>query len=156
MSKTEAIILKSADLGETDRLLTIYAKEFGKIQIVARGTKKPESKLRYHLEPFGHSHLILIEGKALKIVKDAVLVDQFSSMRKDLEKIKIAYKIADLIDELIAGEEKDENIWNLILKIFKDLNVGRATSHIVKEFQDDLLKLLGYDPKQIKNLADIY
>ena len=156
MIKTEAIVLKSADLGETDRLLTIYSKEFGKIQVAARGTKKLESKLRYHLESFSYSHLILVEGKNFRIVKDAVLINQFLLMRKDLGTTKIAYKIMNLVDELIVGEEKDEEIWNLLLKALKELNVRDTISHIVKKFQDDLLKLLGYDPKHIKDLREIY
>ena len=156
MIKTEAIILRTADLGEVDRFLTIYTKEFGKIQVAARGVKKVESKLRYHLEPFSYSHLILIQGKSFRIVKDAILKDQFLPMRKDLERIKIVYKIVDLVDELIVGEEKDEDIWNLLLKVFEELNVGSRTSHIVTEFQDSLLRLLGYDPEHIKDLADIY
>lgn len=156
MTKTEAIVLKSADLNEVDRLLTIYTKEFGKIQVLAKGIKKLGSKLRYHLEPLSYSHLILIEGKNFKIVKDAVLINQFLSTRKDLEKIKVIYKIIDLIDELIVGEEKDENIWNLILKTLEGLNAGYLMSCITMDFQDDLLRLLGYDPKSIKNLRDIY
>lgn len=159
MIKTKAIILKSADLGETDRLLTIYSYEFGKIQVAARGTKKLESKLRCHLEPFGYSELILIEGKNFRIVKDAVLINQFLLMRKGLGKIKIAYKIMNIVDELIVGEEKDEDVWNLIFETLKKLNVGDvgdAISHIVKKFQDDLLRLLGYDPRHIKDLGEIY
>lgn len=156
MTKTEAIVLKTADLGEADRLLTIYTKEFGKIQIAARGIKKLESKLRYHLEPLSYILLILVNGKNLKIVKDAALKDQFLSMRKDLEKMKVAYKIVDLIDELIVGEEKDEDIWNLILQTFKNLNAEDKILNVVKNFQDNLLKLLGYDPKFVKNLRDIY
>lgn len=156
MIKTEAIILKSADLGEADRLLTVYSKEFGKIQVIARGAKKLGSKLRYHLEPFSYSHLILVEGKNFRIVKDAVLMNQFLSVRRDLEKVKTAYKITSLLDELIAGEEKDEEIWNLFLGVFKELNVGHSVSHIITDFRDNLLKLLGYDPEHVKNLADIY
>ena len=157
MTKTEAIVLKTADLGEADRLLTIYTKEFGKIQVVARGVKKLESKLRYHLESLSYILLILVHGKNLKIVKDAALKDQFLSMRKDLEKIKIAYKITDLIDELIVGEEKDEDIWFLILKTIQAINGNEISVDIaLQEFQDNLLKLLGYDPKFVKNLRDIY
>ena len=150
MIKTEAIILKKADLGEVDQLLTIYSKEFGKIQVLAKGTKKLESKLRCHIEPFSYSHLILIEGKSFRIVKDAILMDQFLPMRKDLEKIKIIYQIAKLVDELIVGEEKDEEIWNLLISAFRDRELN------VKNFQDNLLKLLGYDPEHVKNLAEIY
>jgi len=156
MIKTEAIILKSADRGEADRLLTIYSKELGKVNVLAKGSKKLESKLRCHIEPLSYSHLILVEGRNFLILKDAVLRDQFLSIRKDLEKVKIVHKIIDLVDELIVGEEKDKNIWDLLLRVLKGLNVGCATSNTVKDFQDNLLRLLGYDPAQIKNLADIY
>ena len=156
MIKTEAIILKSADLGEIDRLLTIYSKEMGRVNVLAKGTKKLESKLRCHIEPLSYSYLILVKGKNFLILKDAVLIDQFLSIRKDLEKVKIVYKIVDLVNELIIGEEKDENIWILLLRTLKGLNVGRATSNIAEDFQDNLLRLLGYDPAQIKNLADVY
>jgi DNA repair protein RecO (recombination protein O) len=156
MIKTEAIVLKAADLGEADRLLTTYTKEFGKIQIAARGIKKAESKLRYHLEPLSYIFLILVNGKNLKIVKDAVSKDQFLSMRKDLERMEVAYKIVDLINELIVGEEKDEGIWNLTLQTFKNLNVEDKTIDVVKNFQDNLLRLLGYEPEFVKNLKDIY
>ncbi len=157
MTKTEAIVLKSADLGEVDRLLTIYSKEFGKIQVLAKGIKKLESKLRYNLEPLSYSLLILVEGKNFRIVKDAVLIDQFLSVRNDLEKIKIAYKIVDIINELIAGEEKDEDVWNLILETFMAIERDKIYLNlVVSEFQSSLLKLLGYDPKSIKNLRDIY
>ena len=156
MVKTEAIILKTADLGEADQLLTIYSKEFGKIRVIARGIKRLESKLRYHLEPLTYNQLILIEGKSFRIVKDAILLDEFLLMRKELEKTKIAYKIAELIDQAIVDEEKDEKIWSLLLKTLKNLNVGHSTSNIAKDFQNSLIRLLGYDPSHIKDLADIY
>ena len=156
MTKTESIILKTADLGEADRLLIIYTKEFGKIRVVARGIKKLESKLRYHLEPLSHSQLILIEGKSIRIVKDAILINEFLKIKKDLEKTKIAQEIAELIDEAIAGEEKDEKIWELLTTTLHQLNVGGSTSHIVRDFRANLIKLLGYDPEQVKDLADIY
>lgn len=156
MTKTEAIVLKTADLGETDRLLTIYSKELGKINILAKGVKKLESKLRCHIEPISCSRLILVEGKSFLILKDATLAEQFLAVRRDLDKAKIAYEIINLVDELIVGEEKDEGIWSLILDTFGKLDVGDSTFNIVADFQDNLLRLLGYDPKQIKDLAEIY
>lgn len=156
MIKTEAIILKKSDLGETDRLLCIYSKELGKVNILAKGVKKLGSKLRYHIEPISYSQLILVEGKNFLILKDALLIDEFLKIKKDLERLKIAKEIAEMIDQAIAGEEKDENIWELILTTFKELNVGRATSYLVKDFQKNLIKLLGYDPEKIKDLEDIY
>ena len=157
MTKTEGIILKAVDQGELDRLLTIYTKEFGKIRVMARGIKKVESKLRYSLEPFSLSQLILVEGRNFKIVKNAVLVNEFASIRKDLKKIKVVYKIIELLDELIIGEEKDENIWDLLIQTFKIIE-GSPTSFSVvfKKFREKLFELLGYDPKEVKTAEDIY
>lgn len=156
MIKTEAIILKTADLGETDRLLTIYTKEFGKIKVIAKGIKKLESKLRYSLEPFSWSHLILIEGKNFQIVKDAILINQFLNIRNDLDKLKIAKEIIDFVDEAIIGEEQDKNIWNLFTKTLAQLNVGGLASNMAKDFREKLFRLLGYDPEQVKDIEDIY
>ncbi|HUT96418.1 MAG TPA: DNA repair protein RecO [Candidatus Paceibacterota bacterium] len=161
MIKTEAIILKSADSNEVDRILTIYSEKLGKINISAKGVKRLESKLRYSIEAITYVQMILVEGKNFLILKDAVLIDQFLNIKKDLEKIKIAQKLMDLIDEAIVGEERDENIWKLVLQIFKELNVGRTTSHIttsniIIEFEKKLIKLLGYDPEEMKEIENLY
>jgi len=153
MIKTKGIILKKAGLNEKDRLLTVYTKELGKVLVSAKGVRRLESKLRYSIESISCVQLILVEGKNFLILKDAILKNQFLKIKKDLKKIKIAKEIADLIDEAIAGEEKDENIWKLILNIFKDLNTKKID---LKEFQKNLIKLLGYDPEHIKDLRDIY
>lgn len=156
MIKTEGIILKKADSNEVDQLLVVYTKELGKVFISAKGTKKLESKLRYSIEPISYVQLILVEGKNFLILKDAVIKNQFLKIKKDLKKIKTAQQITELIDEAIVGEEKDENIWKLILNTFKALNVGHPTSNIVEDFKKSLIGLLGYDPEQVKNLEDIY
>lgn len=148
MIKTEGIILKKAGLNEVDRLLTVYTEELGKVLVSAKGVRKLESKLRYSIEPVSYVQLILVEGKNFLILKDAILKNQFLKIKKDLNKLKIAQEIADLIDEAIVGEERDEDMWKLILQAFRDLNL--------RSFKRNLIKLLGYDPEQVKEVEDIY
>ena len=157
MIKTEAIILKSADANEVDRLLTVYSKNLGKINISAKGVKKIESKLRYSIESISYTQMILVEGKNNLILKDALIKDQFLKIKNDLGKLKIARKLADLINEAIAGQEEDSNIWHLILFTFKNLNENKIfLKSAILDFQKNLIRLLGYDPEAIKNLKDIY
>lgn len=157
MIKSEAIILKTADANEVDRLLIVYSEKLGKINISAKGVKKPESKLRYSIEPISYVQMILVEGKNFLILKDSVIFDQFLKIKKDLEKLKIAGKLADLIDEAIVGEECDEEIWKLVLLTFEGLNEDKIyPKSVISDFQKNLIKLLGYDPEEIKNLKDIY
>ena len=155
MIKTEAIILKKSDFNEKDRILVVYAEKLGKVNISAKGVKKLESKLRYSIEPISYVQMILVEGKNFLILKDAVLIDQFLNIKKDLEKIKIARELVDIIDEAIVGEEKDEDIWSLILKTIQAIDRGQ-TSVNLEEFQKNLIELLGYDPEQMKKIEDLY
>lgn len=153
MIKTEAIILKTADQNETGRLLTVYSEKLGKINIQAKGVKKIESKLRGHIETISHSQLILIEGKNSLILKDAFLLNQFLNIKKDLEKLKTAKKLADLIDEALVGAERDEDVWKLILKTFEKLETDNIR---INDFQKQLISLLGYDPEHIKEIENLY
>jgi len=156
MIKTEAIILKSADSNEVDRLLTIYSEKLGKINISAKGVKKLESKLRYSIEAITYVQMILVEGKNFLILKDAFILDQFSNIKKDLEKIKIAKELVDLIDEAIVGEERDEEIWKLILGTFKKINSENITNREVSDFKNRLIGLLGYNPDEMKEIENLY
>ena len=157
MIKTEAIILKSADSNEVDRLLTVYSEKLGKINVSARGVKKPESKLRHSIEPISHVQLILVEGKNFLILKDSIILDQLLKTKKNLEKIKIIRKLAELVDEAIVGEERDENIWKMIILTFKGIDEGCVClKSAIADFQKKLIKLLGYNPKETRNLNQIY
>ena len=153
MIKTQGVILKSNNFNEVDRILTIYSKELGKILISAKGTKKLESKLRYSVESITYVQLILVQGKNFLILKDAVIKDQFLNIKKDLEKIEITKKLVEIIDQAFPEQEKDENVWRLILKTFKDLDKKDIN---IKGFEKELVELLGYDPKQMQNIEDIY
>lgn len=157
MIKTEAIILKSKPSNEVDKLLVIYSRKLGKVSISAKGVKKLESKLRCSIEPISYVGMILVEGKNFLILKDSLIIDQFLGIKKDLEKIKIAQKLANLIDEAIVGEEKDEDIWKLIFLTLKSINEGKIhPKSAIPDFQKNLIKLLGYDPETVKELKDIY
>jgi DNA repair protein RecO (recombination protein O) len=156
MIKTEAIILKTADQNETDRFLTVYSEKLGKINIQAKGVKKVESKLRGHIEAISYSQLILVEGKNSLILKDAFLLDQFLNIKKDLEKIKIAKQIANLIDEAMVGQERDNDIWKLILETFKILEDIKDTKDIIIKFEKKLIGLLGYDSEHMREIENLY
>jgi DNA repair protein RecO (recombination protein O) len=158
MIKTSAIILKSTDLNETGKTLTVYSEKLGKITIQAKGVKKVESKLRGHIESISYVQLILIEGKNSLILKDAFLLNQFLNIKKDLKKITTAKKIADLIDEAMAGEEKDEDIWKLILETFTMLDVGNVgnVGNVIMTFEKKLINLLGYDSEHMREIENLY
>jgi len=149
--RTLGFILKKTDRGETDQLLVIYTKDFGKLEILARAVRKVSSKLRAGAEVFYLSEIEFIQGKIQKTLTDAILLEKFENIRKDLKKLKIAYQISENLDNLVRGEEKDEKIWQLLLETFKRLNTEYETQDITYKayyyFLWNLLAILGYQPE---------
>jgi len=150
--RTKGFIFKKEDRGEADQLFTIYTKDFGKLEILGKAIRKISSKLRSGAETFYLSEIEFIQGKTYKTLTDAILVEKFKNLRKDLKRLPIAYKISEILDNLVRGQEADEKIWHLLNETFNKLN----NCQIVKlsncqllyyYFLWSLLSILGYKPE---------
>lgn len=75
--RTKAIVLKKVDRKEADQLFTLYTEDFGKLTVLGRAIRKISSKLRSGIEIFYLSEIEFIQGKAYKILTDAVLIEKF-------------------------------------------------------------------------------
>lgn len=120
--RTKGFVIKKSDFLETDRIFTIFTKDFGKLGILAKAIRKIKSKLRGGIQLFSLVDIEFIQGKTYKILTDAVLIKNFPNIRKDLKTLKIVYEISEILDNLIQGQEKDEKVWDLLKKIFQKLN----------------------------------
>jgi len=120
--RTQGFVLKKADFLEADRILTIYTKDFGKLEILAKGLRKIKSKLRGEVELFCLSDIEFVLGKVYKTLIDASLINNFGNTRKDLNRLKLAYKVSQISIDFLKGEERDENLWKLFNEFFQELN----------------------------------
>jgi DNA repair protein RecO (recombination protein O) len=149
--RTLGFVFKKENRGEADQLFKIFTKDFGKVEILAKGIRKISSKLRSQIDIFYLSEIEFIEGKIQKKLTDAVLVEKFRNLRKSLKKLSIAFQISEDLEKLIKGQEKDERIWNLILETFKTLNEPNLQFKICNlqyyYFFWNLVYLLGQGPE---------
>jgi len=149
--RTEGLFLRKRDRGEADQLFTIYTKNFGKLEILGRAIRKIKSKLRAGAKIFYISDIEFIQGKTNKTLTDALLIEKFGNLRKDLRKFKIAYQASYIFDDLVRGQEKDENIWNLLISVFRELDKPELLSDsqniLYYYFLGKLLFFLGYQPQ---------
>lgn len=152
--RAQGFILKKVDRGEADQLLTVYTKDFGRLEILAKAVRKISSKLRSGTGIFYLSEAEFIQAKTHKTLIDAIAIEKFENLRKDFKKLKIAYKIAEIFNELVRGQEKDENLWRLLSETFQKLNALNLKSYalVYYYFVWNLLSILGYEP-QLYNCA---
>ena len=120
--RTRGFILKKNDRFEADRFFTIFTCDFGRIEVAARAIRKITSKLRAGVELFYLSEIEFIQGRTYKTLTDTVVLEKFEEVRKNLEKLKTAFKISKVLDNSLRFEEKDKRIWDLIVETFSLLD----------------------------------
>jgi len=149
--RTQGFILKKVDRGEFDRIFTVYTKDFGKLELLAKAVRKIKSKLRGGLELFYLSDIEFIQAKTHKTLTDAILINDFKALRKDSEKLSIAFEISENLDNLITGQEPDEKIWQLLDETFTKLNDCQSSivncQLLYHYFLWNLFSMLGYQPE---------
>src|SRR5512136_2086531 len=96
--RVEAVILRHADWGEADRLLSLYSRERGKLRAVAKGARRIRSRKAGHLEPFTRVSLQMAKGRDLLIVTQAETLDAHLPLRESLLKTGHASYVAELLD----------------------------------------------------------
>ncbi|OGQ27673.1 MAG: DNA repair protein RecO [Deltaproteobacteria bacterium RIFCSPHIGHO2_02_FULL_42_44] len=146
--KTEAIVLKSMDYGESDRIITFYTLEFGKVKGIAKGARNSKKRFVNNLEPFSYINLLFFQkqGRDLVIVEQAEVIRRFDTLTADLERFAFACYCLELLNEMTLEEQKNIKVFELLVKFLIMLNGGAGIKTIVMFFQIKLFSLLGYYP----------
>lgn len=149
------IILSRRNVGEADRIVTLFSKEQGKIRVIAKGIRKITSKRAAHLEVFREVFITLHKGKSLDSVtevKSTPLLENVS-----IQKISFAYYLCELVDRLLPEREEQEGVFQLTITAFHLLNKGNsidAWQQHICTYALELLWLLGYLPRTTRLSQD--
>jgi DNA repair protein RecO (recombination protein O) len=147
--KTEAVILSRLNLGESDRILTLFSPSKGKIRAIAKGSRKTKSKFSGHTELFTFCDFIISTGKSLEIITDSELISNYLALKPDMESVKTAYFMAEVIGKLLPDEQPNEDIYKLFLWCLGRLNSDKI--NLVRLiFVARILKILGIYPELSK------
>ncbi|MBU1085072.1 MAG: DNA repair protein RecO [Candidatus Beckwithbacteria bacterium] len=142
--KLEAIILKRINFSEADRLVTVLSKTRGKVVLVAKGVRKLTSRKKGHLELFTHAKLQVVKTKGLGIITEAETINNFPNLRKNLNRVRIAYLLAELIDKMTAEGQEQQEVFELLFDSLATLNSKSATKNFILNFEKQLLEFLGF------------
>jgi DNA repair protein RecO (recombination protein O) len=150
--RTRGVILAKADRGEADQIFSLYTEEFGKLDIFAKGIRKIKSKLRGGAETFYLSEIEFIQGKTYKTLTDAVLLDNFIYLRKDLVGLTVVKRVSEILSDFVGGQEPDKKLWDLLLTVIDKLNHRQLSKKnqepkiIYYYFLWNFISILGYQP----------
>ena len=145
--QTEAIIIKKTKLGEADRILTLYTPHLGKIQAVAKGVRRPRSKLAGHLELLTHSLVSLARGRNLDTITGSQTTNSFLPLRSNLELTSYALYAIELVDQFTADQIENYPLFQLLLETMHRLCQAGDNELVLRYFELHLLNEVGYRPQ---------
>ncbi len=145
--QTEAIIIKKTKLGEADRILTLYTPHLGKIQAVAKGVRRPRSKLAGHLELLTHSQISLARGRNLDTITGSQTINSFLPLKVNLELTAYALYAIELVDQFTADHIENYPLFQLLLEAMHQLCQPGDDELVLRYFELHLLDTAGYRPQ---------
>ena len=143
----EGIVLREVKYGESDKILTIFSRNHGKIQAIAKGVRKPKSTLISSTQVFCYSNFVLFKGKSFYHINQGEVISSFYKLREDLMKLAYGTFIIELTEAAIMEEESNEKLFELLLKTLKVLNQQKENYlKLTLGFQIKFISFIGYRP----------
>ena len=140
-------VLSRRNFGEADRILSLFTKNLGRITLIAKGTRKPKSKKRGHIEVFTYVKFQAISGHGIDLMTEAEVVEDFVQIRLSLKKVSLAYYISEVVGKITHESEPNSELFDLIYTIFTKLKTAKRLRDLRKDFILKLLTLMGYWPE---------
>ena len=148
---TEAINIKNYPLNDNDSIVIMFSKSKGLIRAVAKGAKRPKSKLGARIQMFIANKLMLFEGKNLDTIQEAQSLNTFSKIRSDLDKLSYSMYVAEIVNNFCSNncsqDENNEEIYNLIFNTYNKISNSKTKEEIllsILKFQIKLMDILGW------------
>ncbi len=146
--KTTAIILNSLDYGESDRIVSVFTSDFGKIKGIAKGARRSKKRFPNALEPFSLSDIIFSkrERDTLVLIESCDIIDHYPDIRENLDKTLTSSYLLELTDKFTREGKKDAALFQLLKNFLHMIDSGIYSDDLVRFFEIRLLKLSGYEP----------
>ncbi|MCT2537593.1 DNA repair protein RecO [Aquibacillus koreensis] len=144
--KVEGIILRTQNYGETHKIVTIFTGQTGKIGAIARGAKKPKSRMAAITQPFIHGSFLIQSGRGLATIQQGEVISSLRSIREDIIKTAYATYIAELTDKLLDEKVVDVLLYKQLLKTLQWIADDKDPEILTIIYELKMYKRAGFAP----------
>ncbi len=145
--RTNAIVLRRINVGETDRIVTLYSREKGKLSAVAKGARRPLSKLAAATEPLTYGKYFAAAGRELDVITQAESQASFPSIRRDLDRIGHATYLVELVNAMVEERDPNYELFDTLLSALYLTDGGADPEIVARYFDLQMMSMTGYRPE---------
>jgi len=144
--KTKGINLKSLPYGESNKILTIFTFDFGKISAIAKGARKTTSKFGVRMDSFACNDLMIAHGSSLDLISQCETIDTFYELRSNLILLEKAGYMCRIVNEVSTNKIKNEKLFDLLFSCLSMLKNGVNPEFVAALFDIRLMDIEGVFP----------
>lgn len=146
LQKCEGIVIRTTDYGETNKIVTLYTREWGKVGVMARGAKKPNSRLSSITQLFTHGFFLIQSGTGLGSVQQGEMISSFRSIAEDIFLTAYASYIVELTDKSTDDKKPNPFHFELLYQTLNYMNEGYDPDILMNIYEMKMLNVMGLYP----------
>lgn len=145
---TPGIVLRYTNVNESDRMLTVFSPDRGRLSVLARGCRKPGSKFLSAAQLFSYCSFTLRPYRDINILVQSDIYNNFYNISQDMQRLANASYILNLTDEVVHAGEGNRDIFSLLLNVLTYLTyIDINPEHITYMYELKFISLIGYQPE---------
>lgn len=149
--RTEAVILRRIDFGETDFLVTLYTPRHGKLKAIAKGARKSLGRLTGHVELYAQTEMMLSRGRELHIITQSETKTSHIPFQENLELGVYASHFVELVDQFAYEGEENLPAYKLLVNSLNWLVEPTIDLRLVARYYEyQILRVMGFEPSVLQ------
>jgi DNA repair protein RecO (recombination protein O) len=144
---TEGVVIRHHNLGEADRIVTLLTPGHGILRAVARGARKPNSKLGGHLDLVRRVSISATAGRSLDSISQAETLNSFTSLKDDLDLLAQAFYLCELTEKFAAEGAPASGVYQMLVEALPLLASSQQSDLFARWYEMRLLHANGSRPE---------
>ncbi|SDB98492.1 DNA replication and repair protein RecO [Pelagirhabdus alkalitolerans] len=144
--KVEGIIIRTQDYGETHKIVSILSKQFGKFQAIARGAKKPKSRMASVTQLFIEADYLVQLKSGLSVLQQGEVIQSNRYIREDIVAAAYASYLAELSDKMLEDKQANLFIYQQLKSTLSEISEKKDAMTLAMMYELKLYRLAGFAP----------
>ncbi len=148
ISTVQGIVLKKIEYGDTSHIITLYTKQHGKLSAIIKGSRSSKSKMGNKVDVMNLVEIVLYkkQSREVQVISQVELMNPFSKIKEDLQKLKYATGILELLLSLIPEDDVNERLFIGTLKALEKINDSDyPEANVFAKYLMFFIKEIGYE-----------
>lgn len=145
--RVEAIVIRSTDYGEGNKILTLFSREVGKISVMARGAKKVKSRHSAIAQLFTHGEFVCYKaGSSMGTLNSGEIWNAYPKLKEDIHKTAYAAYLMELTDRMLGENERNVPLFEQLKAALDAIDEEKDPQIVTNIYEIKMLAIAGYRP----------